>query len=98
MAMDYSDCVESIPEVLDAEEMARNPLLKNTLYSRDTPISAMDRFKFLFCRILQAHAIQLRTVIAAEDIGLTNEDLSNAGLETFLSILPDPCKIYDCSQ
>jgi len=98
MAMEYSDSVKSIPEVLDTEDMARNPLLNSTLYSGDTPISAMDRFKFLFCRILQANAIQLRTIIAVEEIGSTNEELSNAGLEAFLSILPDPCKIYDCSQ
>jgi hypothetical protein len=98
MAMDYSDCVESIPEVLVTEEMARNPSLNTMLNSRDRPISAMDRIKFLFSRIVQANAIQLRTINAAEEIGLTNEDLSNAGLKTFLSILPDPCKIYDCSQ
>lgn len=86
------------PRLLKAEY---NPALKNLSYTdaNEKTISAFDRLNYIFCQVSQAEDIQRRTLSAA--LGTTfdfDEQQMNAELSSFLTMLPDPCKIFDFSQ
>jgi hypothetical protein len=92
--MSYSISLKSAPRLLKEKD---NPLLTTAVYKSETgeAITALERLNFIFSRILQAYNNQIKTIT----LGWNIDDYErNTGLKSFLSILPDPCRIHDCSQ
>ena len=94
----YSISPEVAPRLLKEDD---NPSLTTAVYKSATGevVTALDRLNFIFCRILQAYDNQVKIILPYENVGWDIFDYErSAGLKSFLSILPDPCRIHDCSQ
>jgi hypothetical protein len=94
----YSISPKSAPRLLKEDD---NLSLTTAVYRSATgeAVTALDRLNFIFTRILQAYDNQEKTIPQYENLGWDILDYErSAGLKSFLSILPDPCRIHDCSQ